>query len=51
VKGATSDIASIKKGVLRFKKKLLDEDLVPRGVADRLKADLAKAALPISTSN
>jgi len=51
VKGATSDIASIKKGVLRFKKKLLDEDLVPPGVADRLKADLAKAALPISTSN
>lgn len=47
VKSATSDIATIKKGVLRFKKKLLDEDLVPPGLAERLKADLAEATLPI----
>lgn len=50
VKGATSDIANIKKGVLRYKKKLLDENLVPPGVADRLKADLEKAKSVITES-
>lgn len=43
VKGATSEIDTIKKGVLRYKKKLLDENLVPPGVADRLQEDLYKA--------
>jgi hypothetical protein len=51
VKDATSDIAKIKKGILLFKKKLLSENLVPLGLAERLKEDIEKTSSSNIKSN
>ncbi len=43
LKGATGDVQKIKAGTAHFKKKLLDANLLPKGLAEKIRSELQSA--------